>query len=156
MWKNIFLKPKMFTTRKGLLLIIFFFLLTGGFASLEGVFSVNNGDVQVSDKVRVHILQGDKRGGGHKFGLGKACKSEFPKSWTDDEVIDTIQIIAANDNLKWRKQTNGYYMAEDTIDSVRVRVVLDRKRDDVVTAYPINTKRNACPPRKPANDNYND
>lgn len=152
--KNIF--PDMFKTRKGLLALILLFLITGGFTTLKNYLPINGGDtVAVSEQARTHILYGDKRGGGHKAGIGKPCKSEFPATWADDDIIDTIRIMAANDNLKWRKQENGYYITEDSIDGIRVRVVLDRERDDVVTAYPLNVKRNACPARKPANDNYN-
>ncbi len=147
----------MFKTRKGLLLIIIIFLMTGGFASLKDWFdfTAHNGDVRISEQRQTHILHGDKTGGGHKFGTGKACKSEFPKEWNNEEIIETIQTMAANDNVDWKKQKNGYYVSEQTKDGVKVRVVLDRERDDVVTAYPVNVKRNACPPQ-PANDNYND
>lgn len=54
----------------------------------------------ILDESRVqHILYGDMRGGGHKFGVGKPCKSEFPQGWDDDKIIDVTRKIAANDNL---------------------------------------------------------
>lgn len=93
-----------------------------------------------------HILYGDATGGGHKFGTGAPCKSEFPASWNDTDIIDTVKTMAANDNLDWKQQDNGYYVAEQNAsDGTRVRVVLDREGDDVITAYPVNTRRNACP-----------
>jgi hypothetical protein len=98
-----------------------------------------------------HILYGDRRGGGHLHGTGVPCKSEFPADWDADEVIDRVQAIAANDNLDWDKQDNGYYVAEQMVDDTRVRVVLNRDRSGVVTAYPTNVKRNPCP--RAANDN---
>lgn len=98
-----------------------------------------------------HILYGDQRGGGHLHGTGKACKSEFPADWDAAEVIAHVKNVAANDNLDWERQDNGYYVAEQPIEGARVRVVLNRDRSGIVTAYPTNVKRNPCP--RAANDN---
>ena len=100
---------------------------------------------------QTHILYGDRNGGGHKAGLGKPCKSEFPDGWGDGKIVDTVLKVAANDNLRWKEQDNGYYVAEQPVDGVRVRVVLDKERDDIITAYPVNVPRNPC--TAPANDN---
>lgn len=147
----------MLTTRKGLLVILLMLFLTGAL-SLEKIGGIlgYDGPVTVSDQRREHILQGDRTGGGHKFGTGKPCKSEFPKEWNSDEIIATVEQIASNDNLPWRRQRNGYYTAEEMVDGVKVRVVLNGRRDDVITAYPTNLDRNPCPAQTPANDNYND
>lgn len=96
-----------------------------------------------------HILYGDDRGGGHLHGAGKACKSEFPAEWEPEEVITHVKKVAANDNLDWEQQQNGYYVAEQMVEGVRVRVVLNRDQKKIVTAYPTNVERNPCP----ANDN---
>lgn len=98
---------------------------------------------------QTHILYGDKTGGGHLYGTGKPCKSEFPQNWNKDKVIKEIALIAANDNIDWEKQRNGYHVAEENIGNIKVRVVKDRKNEKVITAYPTNTGRNPCP----ANDN---
>ena len=49
------------------------------------------------------------------------------------------------------------------VQGVKVRVVLNGHKSFVVTAYPLNSKRNACVNGKcdvnipaPANDNFND
>ncbi len=145
------------TTRKGLLLLLIT-LFVSGVLSLDKVADKMGvgGPVTISEARQEHILRGDATGGGHKFGLGKPCKSEFPKDWNNDEIIETVELIASNDNLPWKKQKNGYFMAEETVDGVKVRVILNGRRDDVITAYPVNVKRNPCPPQTPANDNYND
>jgi filamentous hemagglutinin len=111
----------------------------------------------ISERATAHILYGDNRGGGHKHGVGQPCKSEFPASWNEDKIIGTIQSIAANDNLKWRRQDNGYWVTERNIDGIRIRVVQNKARNDVITAYPVNVERNPCPTRAgaPANDNIN-
>jgi len=96
-----------------------------------------------------HILHGDRRGGGHLHGAGKACKSEFPADWDAGEVVAHVKNIAANHNLGWELQDNGYHVAEHTVEGTRVRVVLDRDRAGIVPAYPTTVRRNPCP----ANDN---
>lgn len=101
-----------------------------------------------------HLLYGDQRGGGHLHGIGKACKSEFPQDWDKNEVVTHVKKVAANDNLDWEKQNNGYYVAEQMVEGTRVRVVLNQNRTKIVTAYPTNVERNPCP--RPANDNYRD
>ncbi|QQG37212.1 MAG: EndoU domain-containing protein [Micavibrio aeruginosavorus] len=100
---------------------------------------------------RQHLLYGDERGGGHLHGAGRPCKSEFPASWDAAAVIDRVQNIAANDNINWRQQDNGYHVAEQTIDDIRVRVILNQDQSRIITAYPTNVPRNPCP-AKPAND----
>ena len=134
-------------TQKGILAVILIAVIFAGVWQWPGITASFKGDgvPQISEQAKAHILYGDKRGGGHKFGAGKICKTEFPKSWDEDAIIANIQKVAANDNLKWKKQKNGYYVAAEKIDGVRVRVVLDKERDDIVTAYPIHTKRSNCP-----------
>ncbi|AEP09213.1 EndoU domain-containing protein [Micavibrio aeruginosavorus] len=109
-------------------------------------------DIRISEPAIQHILYGDNYGGGHLHGANVPCKSEFPSDWSADDVINTVRTMTANDNQDWRKEDNGYHVGENTIRGVRVRVVLDRDGDDVITAYPLNTRRNPCP-RTANNDN---
>ena len=99
----------------------------------------------VSDERRQHILFGDASGGGHLYGVGKPCKSEFPEYWSEDAIIKEIELIAANDNLSWRQEDNGYYVTEENVGNVRVRVVKNRDNTQVITGYPVNVERNPCP-----------
>lgn len=108
--------------------------------------AANDNTPALSEQRQQHILYGDARGGGHLHGIGKPCKSEFPAGWSANDIIDTTKLIAANDNIDWRQGDNGYYVGEQSVNGVRVRVVLDRERDDIITAYPLNTRRNPCPP----------
>jgi hypothetical protein len=145
----------MFRTRRGLLAIILITLLWSGGWHLSSLFPARpHPDVTITDQARTHILYGDERGGGHISGAGKPCKSEFPVDWTSKKIIENTLKIASNDNLNWRQGRNGYYVSEEMIEGVNVRVVLDRERDHVVTAYPTNVERNPCV-RTPANDNLN-
>lgn len=155
----------MFGTKKGLLLILLILAFTYGGWSLGGVAewfdtiisqkvntfeSPQNVAEVISPRARVHILYGDKRGGGHMHGAGKPCKSEFPAGWDEEKILVTVSKIAANDNVRWQEQNNGYFTGQETVDGIKIRVVKDREGDDVVTAYPLNTPRNPCPA---ANDN---
>lgn len=98
-----------------------------------------------------HILYGDHSGGGHLYGTGKACKTEFPQEWSADEVIANIKATVANDNATWKPQRDGRYAVESKIDNVRLRVILTPDKSHVITAYPLGLKRNPCPAH--ANDN---
>ncbi len=77
------------------------------------------------------------------------CKSEFPDTWDDTKIIDTVKIIAANDNQDWRREDNGYYVTEAMMSGVNVRVVVDREEHRVITSYPTNVERNPCPANDP-------
>lgn len=103
----------------------------------------------ISPERRTHILYGDATGGGHLYGQGKPCKSEFPQHWSEETIIKEVELIAANDNLNWEQQRNGYHVTEQQIGTIKVRVVKDREAKNVITAYPTNVQRNPCP----ANDN---
>lgn len=103
----------------------------------------------ISEQRAQHILYGDATGGGHLYGVGKPCKSEFPKHWNEQTILKEVELIAANDNLNWEQQRNGYYVTEQRVGTVNVRVVKARNAEDVITAYPTNVQRNPCP----ANDN---
>lgn len=142
--------------KKGLLFVAIGFLIASGSFSLDSLFgtggtTLTTTPLEISAARQTHILTGDATGGGHRAGAGKPCKSEFPADWPDDKIIVTVGKIAANDNLFWKEQDNGYYVAEQPVDGVRVRVVMDKQRAHVITAYPTNLPRNPC--RTPANDN---
>ncbi len=131
-------------------------LLIGGLAYYNGDLDQINtpaisSDPTISPQRRIHILHGDKTGGGHKFGAGKPCKSEFPQDWDENEILETVTMIAANDNADWRQEDNGYHVTEQTENNVKVRVVLGPNKQRVITAYPTNVPRNPCPA---ANDNW--
>lgn len=98
-----------------------------------------------------HILYGDTTGGGHIHGAGRPCKSEFPADWTAEDIVATIRLEAANDNLTWEQQRNRNHVAETEVRGVKIRIVADPAKREIITAYPLNTKRNPCP--RPANDN---
>lgn len=91
-----------------------------------------------------HILYGDETGGGHLHGTGIPCKSEFPEDWSVDKIQDVIPRMAANDNANWRQEDNGYFVSEQRSEDLKIRIVLNENRSEIVTSYPLNVQRNPC------------
>jgi hypothetical protein len=109
---------------------------------------INKNDPNYTKRVSFVV---DKDNAPKKFNIYKLKFTDIKVF--DDKIIDTVKTLAANDNANWQQQDNGYYVAEQNVDNVRVRVVLNEDRTRIITAYPTNLPRNACPARKPANDN---
>ncbi|MCB1592733.1 MAG: EndoU domain-containing protein [Alphaproteobacteria bacterium] len=120
------------------------------FSSGAATKTSGSGAVKLSEQRINHILYGDKTGGGHKHGMNKPCKSEFPADWNDRKIIDTINKIAANDNTNWKTQDNGYLVTDTKIENLKIRVVMNPEKPEIITAYPTNVPRNPC---RAANDN---
>jgi RHS repeat-associated protein len=69
-----------------------------------GAPSIAGVGTQLIEKSRLkYILEGDgpgTKGGGHRPGLGKSGKSEFPAGWSDDKIADAIADVATRPGLK--------------------------------------------------------
>lgn len=86
---------------------------------------------------RSHILAGNRRGGGHRSGADKPGKSEFPPSWTDDDIITVVTDIARNPPVgQWRYDLWGNLVLWDLRRDVHLEVVL-KLDGQVITAYPV-------------------
>jgi hypothetical protein len=100
------------------------------------------GQATVSPERRVHILDGDARGGGHRPGRGIPSKSEFPRGWSDDRIIGVIEDVANDPASARRAEPDGRTVVTGHRHGVDVRVVIDRDGRSIVTGYPTNTARN--------------
>jgi Bacterial EndoU nuclease len=96
----------------------------------------------VSAARRVHILDGDATGGGHRPGRGLAGKSEFPEGWSDDRIIAAIEDVANDPAARREPQPNGRTVVAGRRDGVDLRVVVERDGRSIVTGYPTNAPRN--------------
>ncbi len=91
---------------------------------------------------RTHILDGDVTSGGHRAGTGKPGKSEFPASWTDDEVIVRIEEVANDSHSFRRSGRRGRTVVSGTRHGVDIEVVIESNGTHIVTGYPTNIGRN--------------
>jgi hypothetical protein len=91
--------------------------------------------LRVSASVREHILDGDRRGGGHRFGANRG-ESEFPQSSPDDDIIRTIEDLA-NDPAATRVQgRRGRVILIGVRNSVGVTVVINPVTGCIETRFP--------------------
>lgn len=95
--------------------------------------AVDAGDRPPLDRIRVsperaaHILDGDStgNGGGHRHGTGRPGKTEFPASWDDQKVLDTVLDVARRpDRPPVRQEWNGRWVARGTREDVEIAVVM--------------------------------
>ena len=100
------------------------------------------GRATVSPARRVHILDGDARGGGHRPGRGIPGKSEFPRGWSDDRIVAAIEDVANDPASARRLEADGRTVVTGRRDGVAIRVVVERDGRSIVTGYPTNTPRN--------------
>jgi hypothetical protein len=74
-----------------------------------------------------HILDGDSTGGGHRAGTGKPGKTEFPASWDDGKIIDTLLDVARRpDHPPGHQEWNDRWVTRGTRDDVEIVVVTAR------------------------------
>ena len=86
-------------------------------------------DIGVSPERTTHILDGDEtsNGGGHRHGTGNPGKTEFPASWDDKKIIDTVVDVAHRPDLPPKHQErNDRWVVRGTRDDVEVVVVMER------------------------------
>ena len=93
--------------------------------------------IRVSAERRVHILDGDPGGGGgHRHGVGKPGKTEFPASWDDEKIVDSLLDVARRPDLPpIRQERNDRWVARGTRDEVGIVVVIARD-GHIWTAWP--------------------
>ena len=91
---------------------------------------------------RLHILEGDRTGGGHRPGRGLPGKSEFPPGWSDERIIAAIEDVANDPAASRRVEGDGRTVVSGRRDAVALRVVVERDGRAIITGYPTNTPRN--------------
>ena len=103
-------------------------MATGGSGNSSGRYSVGATE-------RIHILVGDRTGGGHRHGAGQQ-RSEFPQAWTDDAIIMAIERIANSSTSTSSNGRLGRKIFMGTENSVRIKVVADPKTGRIITGFP--------------------
>ncbi len=88
-----------------------------------------------------HVLGGDPDNptlGGHRHGTGRPGKTEFPSTWTDDQIIAAVHSTLADPEVTIHGGDRSDYLKE--VDSVIVRASTYFADGQRVfrTAYPVN------------------
>lgn len=90
-----------------------------------------------AEQRRIHILDGDQTGGGHRHGTGRPAKTEFPAEWGDDCIIDAILAIARHpDQAPKHQNWNDRWRVSGQHDGVRIRAVVEPD-GGIWTAWPV-------------------
>ena len=94
--------------------------------------------IRVTPDRRTHILDGEPDGGGgHRHGTGKPGKTEFPASWDDEKVIDTIVDVARRPDMPpQHQQRNDRLVLRGTRDDVEIVVIIERD-GRIWTSWPL-------------------
>jgi Bacterial EndoU nuclease len=93
--------------------------------------------LRVTPERATHILDGDATGGGHRHGTGKPGKTEFPASWDDGKIIDTVLDVARRpDATPGHQEWNDRWVARGTRDDVGIVAVMERD-GRVWSAWPL-------------------
>lgn len=95
-------------------------------------------DMRVSPERTTHILDGDEKGsgGGHRPGVGKPGKTEFPAGWNDKKIVDTVVDVARQpDSVPEHQHWNDRWVCSGIRDSVEVSVIVLRS-GEIWTAWP--------------------
>lgn len=87
------------------------------------------------DRIR-HILDGEGRSGGHRFGTGIPGKTEFPASWSDDDILEAIRYVAGTGVVIGPAHRKNDLLISGEVNGVTIRVVV-RADGQVRTGYPI-------------------
>jgi Bacterial EndoU nuclease len=82
--------------------------------------------LRVTPERTKHILDGDATdSGGHRHGVGKPGKTEFPASWNDKKIMDNILDVARwPDQPPIHQNWNDRWLARGTRDDVEIAVVI--------------------------------
>jgi hypothetical protein len=81
--------------------------------------------LRMTPERRTHILDGDAYGGGHRHGTGRPGKTEFPVSWDDEKIVDTLLDVARRpDRVPRRQERNGNWVTRGTREDVEVVAIV--------------------------------
>ncbi|MFJ7078205.1 polymorphic toxin-type HINT domain-containing protein [Streptomyces sp. NPDC098781] len=101
----------------------------------------------IGGQEQLHIIHGDRTGGGHKW-PGQPGKTVFPRGWDTDKILDSIADVATGPNSVRTQQTgragalytrNGApsrWKIEGVVDGVNIRVIYEPATDRIVTGFP--------------------
>ena len=80
--------------------------------------------LNLSPERAVHILDGDRWGGGHRHGSGRPEKTEFPADWDDRRIADHITNVARTPDVTPVLQPNHRWRVSGVRDGVDISVIV--------------------------------
>jgi hypothetical protein len=91
----------------------------------------------VTPERAAHILDGDATGGGgHRHGVGKPGKTEFPADWNDERIVGSIlEVVRHPSQPPVHQDWNNRWLCVGVRDEVEISVVVQRT-GEVWTAWP--------------------
>lgn len=93
--------------------------------------------INLSPQREAHILDSDETGGGHFYGTGIPDKSEFPKEWGDDVIVERVLDVGRNpDSVPIFNERTGNWEAEGVREGVVIRTIVGPD-GYVHTAHPL-------------------
>ena len=94
-------------------------------------------DIHVTPERTTHILDGEPGGGGgHRHGVGKPGKTEFPASWGDKKIMDHVaDVVRRPDSAPVLQNRNNRWICAGTRDGVEVTAIVLRS-GEIWTAWP--------------------
>lgn len=88
-----------------------------------------------TDDLARHVWEGDERGGGHAYGLGKPEKTEFPQDWDVEKIKRVTRELLFYGKVKFHNGNPHYYKLEGISSDVLVRIWV--RDDSIGTIHPL-------------------
>ncbi|MFJ8373458.1 EndoU domain-containing protein [Streptomyces sp. NPDC094461] len=101
----------------------------------------------IDGQAQLHIIHGDRTGGGHKW-PGQAGKTVFPPGWDTERILNSVAEVATSPKSVWTQQTGkkgalytknldpSRWKIEGNVDGVKIRVIYEPATDRIVTGFP--------------------
>ena len=102
--------------------------------SIENPHSIE--DISIPEDRARHILDGDGRSGGHRFGTGIPGKTEFPASWSSDDIMEAIRQVGGTGVVDRPAHRGGDLVIVGEVNGVTIEVVV-QPNGEVRTGYPL-------------------
>jgi hypothetical protein len=108
-----------------------------GWDAVDGEDRPEAEDIHVTPERTTHILDGEPGGGGgHRHGVGKPGKTEFPASWDDKKIMGhVLDVVRRPDSAPVLQNRNNRWICSGTRDGVEITAIVLRS-GEIWTAWP--------------------
>jgi hypothetical protein len=107
----------------------------------NGVLKTSELSHLIDERGQKHILDGNGiDSGGHRAGTGTPGKSEFPKEWSDQKILETISDVATDPASSRESGKWGTTISTGERDGIEIKTFDNGSR--INSGFPSNTPRN--------------